>query len=79
MERLEPASSQKTENWRKPHPDENGSIVSVVKLDPESAYIGIPELLKNVIDESNKKSWSKICEKIDYIYTNLDHVFKELE
>jgi len=79
MERLEPASSQKTENWRKPHPDENGSIVSVVKLDPESAYIGIPELLKNVIDESNKKSWSKICEKIDYIYTNLEHVFKELE
>ena len=59
--------------------DVSGSPVAVVRMYPDRAYIGIPELLKEVIDESNVESWSKICEKIDYIYVNLDHIFKVLE
>jgi len=58
--------------------DTSGSPVAVVKIDPENAYIGVPELLKNVIDESSTESWNSICKKIDYINQNLDHVFNAL-
>lgn len=59
-------------------PDVSGSLVTVARIDPDRAYVGIPELLREVIDESSGESWSRICEKVDYIYTNLDHVFGAL-
>ncbi|UCD44008.1 MAG: DUF362 domain-containing protein [Candidatus Bathyarchaeota archaeon] len=59
-------------------PDDSGSLVSVVRLDPEEAYVGVSDLLKKVIDDSDDESWCSICEKIDYIYANLDHVLGPL-
>ena len=60
-------------------PDSSGSLVTVVKLNADEAYVGVPDLLKRVIDESDEESWRSICHKIDYIYTNLDHVLGILE
>ncbi len=51
--------------------DSTGSIITVVRMDPLQAYVGIPDLLKRVIDESNPESWQKVIERIDYIYNNL--------
>jgi len=59
--------------------DVSGSHVAVVRMYPDRAYIGIPEILKEVINESNVESWRKICEKIDYIYKNLNYIFTSLE
>jgi len=55
-------------------PDVSGSLVTVARIDPDRAYVGVPELLREVIDESSDESWSRICEKIDYIYDNLGYV-----
>ncbi len=55
-----------------------GSPIGVVRMDPAQAYIGIPELLKSFINELNKEAWSKIKEKIDYIYVNLDYALGRL-
>ncbi|KKN37249.1 hypothetical protein LCGC14_0765400 [marine sediment metagenome] len=71
-----PTNVQKVGNMTQ---DISGSHVAVVRMYPDRAYIGIPELLKKVIDESNVESWRKICEKIDYIYKNLDYIFTSLE
>jgi hypothetical protein len=59
-------------------PDDSGSLIAVVRLDPEEAYVGVSDLLKKVIDDSDDESWRSICEKIDYIYVNLDHVLGPL-
>ncbi len=53
-------------------PDSSGSPVGVVRLDPEKAYSGTAELLKEVIDQSSQEAWEKIKAKIDYIYAGLD-------
>lgn len=59
--------------------DSSGSLVTVLKLNADEAYVGVPDLLKKVIDDSDVESWRKICDKIDYIYTNLDHVLGTLD
>ncbi len=71
-----PTSMLKAENVTQ---DVSGSHIAVVRMYPDRAYIGIPELLKDVIDNSSVESWRKICKKIDYIYKNLDYIFKALE
>ena len=53
-------------------PDSSGSPVGVARLDPEKSYVGIGELLKQVIDESSQEAWDKIKAKIDYTYEGLD-------
>jgi len=58
--------------------DATGSPVAAVRMNPAQAYIGVPELLKSFIDESNTAAWEKIKEKIDYIYGNLDHALNRL-
>ncbi len=55
----------------KAEPDSTGAPVTVVCLDPLQAYVGVPDLLKKVIDESSAEAWQKIRERIDYIYNNL--------
>jgi hypothetical protein len=59
-------------------PDVSGSLVTVARIDPDRAYVGVPELLQKVIDESDDDSWRRIREKIDYIYANLGHVLGPL-
>jgi hypothetical protein len=59
--------------------DSTGSPVGVVRLDPGQAYRGIPELLKDVIDEANESSWGEIQRRIDYIYDNLGHALTALD
>ncbi len=51
--------------------DSDGSPVAVVRMDPLQAYVGVPELLQKVIDESSVEAWQKIIERIDYIYNSL--------
>ncbi len=58
--------------FRGRRPDHEGSPISVVKMNPVSAYVGVPELLKSVIDRGDEKAWNEIRSKIDYIYTNVD-------
>ena len=53
--------------------------MTVARIDPDRAYVGVPELLQKVIDEADDESWRRICGKIDYIYANLDHLFGPLE
>lgn len=59
--------------------DEESSPVSVVKMDPNQAYIGIPELLRSVINNGDKAAWGEIQKKIDYIYLNVDKMFHSLD
>jgi len=58
--------------------DASGSLVTMARIDPDRAYVGVPELLQRVIDDSDDESWRSICEKIDYIYANFEHVFSPL-
>ncbi|MFX1499464.1 MAG: DUF362 domain-containing protein [Promethearchaeota archaeon] len=72
-------SSKKLQKIGNETQDSSGSHIAIVRIHPERAYIGIPELLKEVIDDSNNESWRKICEKIDYIYENLNYIFRALK
>jgi hypothetical protein len=42
-------------------------------------YGGVPRMLQKVVNESDKVAWAEIKNKIDYIYTNLDHSLAELD
>lgn len=59
--------------------DAAGSAVAAVKMDAAQTYIGVPDLLKSVIDESSTEAWQKIKGKIDYIYANLDQALGRLD
>ncbi len=59
-------------------PDKNGSIVTVVRMDPHLSYIGVPNLLRAVIDKHDEHAWAKIRSKIDYTYTNIDTMLQAL-
>lgn len=59
--------------------DKSGSAVTVVRIAAAQAYVGVPDLLREFIDNSNTKAWEKIKEKIDYIYSNLDQVLSQLD
>jgi len=52
--------------------DHEGVPVTVLKLDPKKAYLGIPALLQKYINESSEASWQTIRDKIDYMYSHLD-------
>ena len=58
--------------------DTNGSPVAGAKMDAALSYVGIPELLRNFINESDATAWEKIKGKVDYTYTNLDHTLSSL-
>ena len=59
--------------------DNEGSPVSVVKMDPDLAYIGVPELLQSVINNGDEAAWGEITRKIDYIYLNVDKMLNSLD
>jgi hypothetical protein len=62
----------------KAKPDKRGSPVSVVRMNPNHSYIGIPELLRSVIDKNDEQAWAEIRRKIDYTYTNIDKMLQAL-
>jgi hypothetical protein len=53
-------------------PDAEGSMVGVVRLDPDAAYAGMGELLQAYINGTDPEAWDKIRARIDYMYSNLD-------
>jgi hypothetical protein len=59
--------------------DHTGSIVGVVRMDPEKSYSGIGKLLQEYIDESNQDAWEKITAKIDYTFNSLNFALLQLE
>ncbi|MCX6654268.1 MAG: DUF362 domain-containing protein [Candidatus Bathyarchaeota archaeon] len=59
-------------------PDKKGSPVTVVRMNPYLSYIGVPELLRAVIDKHDEQAWAEIRRKIDYTYTNIDKMLKVL-
>src|SRR5512136_1762352 len=64
--------------YQKAKPDRRGSPVSVVRMDPNNSYVGIPELLRSVIDKSDEQAWAEIRRKIDYTYANIDKMLRAL-
>jgi hypothetical protein len=46
--------------------DTAGSAVGMVRLDVSRSYAGVPELLRDFINNANAKAWSAITTKIDY-------------
>jgi len=58
--------------------DVEGSPVAAVRMDPAQAYVGVPGLLRSVINEDDAETWETIKGKIDYMYTNLDHTLGRL-
>ncbi len=59
--------------------DASGSAVAAVRMDPDRAYTGVPELLRQVIDEDSLEAWQEIRGRIDYIYDNLGHALGKLD
>jgi hypothetical protein len=59
--------------------DKTGSPVAAVKMEPDKSYVGVPALLQSFIDQANPDAWSKIKEKIDYIYVNIDSLLSQLD
>ncbi|MCL5018938.1 MAG: DUF362 domain-containing protein [Patescibacteria group bacterium] len=59
--------------------DYEGSPVSVVKVNPELAYAGVPLLLQRFINENDGSAWKTICKKIDYIYQSLNPLMKNID
>ena len=60
-------------------PDNSGSPLGVVRMDPSKAYGRIPLLLQNFINNHDNAAWSKISERIDYIYRNAGIALKALD
>ena len=58
--------------------DTAGSPVAAAKMDPARAYVDVPELLRQFIDESNTGAWEQIRSRTDYIYASLDHALSRL-
>jgi hypothetical protein len=59
--------------------DHTGSLVGVVRMDPENSYSGVGRLLQEYIDQSNQDAWEKIKAKIDYTFRALDFALSPLE
>lgn len=47
--------------------DHKGSVVGVVRMDPQKSYAGIGELLQEYINHSSRKAWENIKSKIEVI------------
>src|SRR3989304_9048316 len=61
------------------YPDSSGSPVGIVRMNPAQSHLGVPALLKRVIDQSNRGAWEEIRAKIDYTYENLHCALQALE
>jgi hypothetical protein len=59
--------------------DSTGSPVGVARMDVDSSYAGVGELLRDYIDDSSEESWKQIAAKIDYTYESLDLALSPLE
>ena len=59
--------------------DSGGARIGAVRIDPGQSLLGIPELLRSVIDESSVTAWKQLTARIDYIYANLHYVFQPLD
>ena len=59
-------------------PDNQGSPVSVTRMDPRLSYFGVPDLLRVVIDKNDEEAWMEIRRKIDYTYKNIDKMLQSL-
>ena len=59
--------------------DTSGSAVAAVRMEPDRAYVGVPELLRQVIDDDSPEAWHEIRNRIDYIHDNLDHALGMLD
>jgi len=51
--------------------DTAGSAIAAVRMGPDRAYPGVPELLRQVIDEDSTGAWTEMRGRIDYIHDNL--------
>lgn len=60
-------------------PDAEGSIIGVVRLDPNAAHVGMAELLQAYINRTDQEAWEKIRARIDYIYSNLGWAIDPVE
>jgi len=60
-------------------PDAEGSLVGVVRLDPNAAHVDMGKLLQAYINGTDPEAWDKIRTRIDYIYTNLDWAMDPVE
>ena len=59
--------------------DEEGSVIGVVRLDPEAAQGGMGKFLQAFINGTDPDAWAKIKDRIDYIYRNLDAAIDPVE
>jgi hypothetical protein len=59
--------------------DSEGAPISGVRLAAAKAYAEVPGLLQKVINERDTAAWEEIANKIDYIYTHLDHSLAGLD
>ncbi len=60
-------------------PDTEGSIVGVVRLDPNASQAGMGELLQAYINGTDPEAWHKIQTRIDYMYINLGWAMDSVE
>jgi hypothetical protein len=51
--------------------DSTGSLVGVVRMDPNRSYVGVGELLRTHIDQSDSAAWEEIKRRLDYTYEAL--------
>lgn len=59
--------------------DDFGSLIQGTHLDVSKAYSKIPDLLQDVIDNDNEKSWEEVKISIDYIYECIFLMLKDLD
>ena len=59
--------------------DSKGAPISGVRMDESAAYARIPRLLQKFINNNDSSAWTRIIEKIDYIYSNLDYAMEGLD
>lgn len=59
--------------------DSIGAAIGAVRMESARAYLGIPPLLNEVIDQDSDNAWSKIIAMIDYTYEGLRVAMEALE
>ncbi|MBW2624127.1 MAG: hypothetical protein JRD68_14560 [Deltaproteobacteria bacterium] len=59
--------------------DSTGAPIGAARIDPAQAYIGVPPLLKDVIDLDSADNWSKIMAMVDYTYKGVSMAMDSLD
>ena len=59
--------------------DSSGAAIGAARIDPARAYIGIPPLLKDVIDSNSAENWSKIMAMADYTFEGVSTAMDTLD